>query len=85
MQNKQNVFINPLNIGRIIEIISQVVMIFIQIYVEFTRRVQIKSGIRTALCSVAETLQVAFQIKLERLGYLLSKNLSLLFRKDHES
>ncbi len=70
LQNKQNVSVNPLNLGRIIEMVSQVVSKFIQGWFEFAPRVQIKRGIVLFLCSVDETLQGAFSIKRERLGFL---------------
>jgi hypothetical protein len=38
--------------------------------VEFAPSVQIKSGIKTALCSVAEPLQTAFPIKLKSVDML---------------
>jgi len=73
LQNKQNVSVNPLNLGRIIEMVSQVVAKFIQGQFEFAPRVQIKCGIVLFLCFADETLQGSLSIKRERLGFLYSQ------------
>ena len=67
MHNEQDVFINPLDIIRVIKMVSQVSLKLYQGCSELALRVEIKSRIVMVLRLVAKSLQVSSSIELESL------------------